>query len=260
MIFLKLGGSLITDKSQRQVAQQAVLRRLASEIAEAMRAKPETRLLIGHGSGSFGHPPAAQFGVRMGASSEADWRGFTEVWTAAHLLHRIVLEALGEAGLSVISFPPSASAVAEGGTLVEMASEPIRRSLEAGLIPVTLGDVAFDRAQGATIVSTEQVLVYLAGLLQPERILLAGIEEGVYADYPERTQLVPEISQITEELQLGGAEATDVTGGMAHKVEQAMLLARASPEAEVRIFSGATSGNLQASLLGYTLGTRVASP
>jgi isopentenyl phosphate kinase len=260
VIFLKLGGSLITDKSQREAAQHAVLRRLANEIAEAVRAKPETRLLIGHGSGSFGHPPAAQFGTRAGATTDQDWRGFAEVWSAANRLHRIVLDALTEAGLSIISFPPSASAVTERGELVEIGDEPLHRAVKAGLIPVTLGDVAFDRAQGSTIVSTEQVLVFLADLLRPERILLAGIEEGVYADYPERTKLIPEISEISADLRLEGAEATDVTGGMAHKVEQALMLASAAPEAEVRIFSGAISGNVQASLLGYTLGTRIVAP
>ena len=44
---------------------------------------------------------------------------------------------------------------------------------------------------------------------------------------------------------------------MAHKVEQALKLATSMPNVEVRIFSGASSGNLQGALLGYELGTRV---
>ena len=53
--FLKLGGSLITDKSRPQTARLDVLERLASEIAQAYHKHPDLSLVIGHGSGSFGH-------------------------------------------------------------------------------------------------------------------------------------------------------------------------------------------------------------
>ncbi len=258
MIFLKLGGSLITNKSMREKAEHQVIQRLAGEIREALLAKPETRLLIGHGSGSFGHPAAAQFGTVGGAESQEDWRGFAEVWSAANRLHRIVLDALASTGLSVLSFPPSAYAVAERGEPIEMATEPIQRALEAGLVPLVHGDVAFDRVRGATILSTEKVLARLAAVLRPERILLAGSEEGVYRDYPGRTELVPELTQaMLPEIHLESAEATDVTGGMEHKVQEAFKLAHADGQAEVRIFSGAHSGSVQAALLGYALGTRI---
>lgn len=258
MIFLKLGGSLITDKAVREQAEREVIHRLAQEIHEALLAKPETRLLIGHGSGSFGHPAAAQFGTVGGAASSEDWRGFAEVWSAANRLHRIVLDSLADTGVSVLSFPPSAYAIAERGEIVEMAIEPIRRALQAGLLPLVQGDVAFDRARGATILSTEKVLTHLAAELRPERILLAGSEEGVYRDYPTRTQLLPELTQaMLPEIRLESAEATDVTGGMEHKVQEAFKLAHADPRAEVRIFSGAAPGSVQAALLGYELGTRI---
>lgn len=258
MIFLKLGGSLITEKAVREKARRDVIRRLAGEIREALIAKPETRLLIGHGSGSFGHPAAAQFGTLGGAKTSDEWRGFAEVWAAANRLHRIVLEAMIDVGLSVVSFPPSANAIANRGEVVEMSSEQIHRALEARLVPLLYGDVAFDRSRGATIVSTERVLSYLASELRPSRILLAGSEEGVYRDYPARQQLLTELSHdMLPELRLETAEATDVTGGMEHKVQAALKLAHADGTAEVRIFSGATAGNVQAALLGYALGTRI---
>ena len=106
MIFLKLGGSLITDKSQREIAQIGILQRLAREISEALRAKPEIQLLIGHGSGSFGHAAAAEFGILDGVETEEQWRGVREVWAAANRLHRIVMDTLLETGLPVFSFPP----------------------------------------------------------------------------------------------------------------------------------------------------------
>ena len=258
MIFLKLGGSLITDKLKRETAQIGVLERLAKEMSEAMRAKPEIKLLVGHGSGSFGHAAAAEFGILEGVKTAEEWNGVREVWAAANRLHRIVMDTLLEAGLPAFSFPPSAFAVADHAEIAKLPDEPIRRALKAGQLPVVQGDIIFDRGQGAAILSTEKVMAYLAKALKPERILLAGIEEGVYERYPARDRVMPEISidQIAD-IQLEGADSTDVTGGMAHKVEQALALATAMPEVEIRIFSGASSGNLQSALLGYAPGTRV---
>ena len=258
MIFLKLGGSLITDKAQRETAQIGILQRLAKEIFEATRAKPEIALLIGHGSGSFGHTAAAEFGMFGGVKTADEWEGAREVWAAANRLHRIVMDTFLEADLPVFSFPPSAMAVADGGEIVQLPDDVIRRALNAGQIPVVQGDVVFDRDRGAAIVSTEQVLATLAATLKPERILLAGVEEGVYERYPAREQVIPELTADQADIiQLAGADSTDVTGGMAHKVEQALALAASMPEVEVRIFSGASPGNLQGALLGYELGTRV---
>jgi isopentenyl phosphate kinase len=43
---------------------------------------------------------------------------------------------------------------------------------------------------GGTILSTEDLFTYLAGLLHPEQILLAGNEPGVWADFPKNSRLL----------------------------------------------------------------------
>jgi isopentenyl phosphate kinase len=255
MIFLKLGGSLITFKDQPDTARLEVLERLAGEVAGARRGQPELAILIGHGSGSFGHVAAARQRTHLGGDN---WLGFAEVWRAANHLHRLVIDALIAAGLPALSFPPSASAIARSGTPIQLAVEPIRRSLEAGLVPVVQGDVAFDEVQGTTILSTEAVFEFLVPRLLPDRVLLAGIEGGVYRDFP-RNSLLAEI--VTEaDLQgpsLASSAATDVTGGMADKVRHALSMAAARPGIDVRIFSAEEPGSLRSALLGSTPGTRV---
>ena len=258
MIFLKLGGSLITDKARRETPRLAVLQRVAHEIQEARQIKPELKLLIGHGSGSYGHPAAELAGIQNGVRTPEDWHGFLETWAAAQRLHRLVLDSLSDEGLPVLSFAPSALAVAAEGEIVAFPDEPIRKALRAGLIPLVQGDVAFDRARGGVVLSTERVMAYLANRLKPDRILLAGLEEGVYERYPERKRLLSEIApEDLPAIDLRASEAPDVTGGMSHKVQLAIELAQAIPGVEVRIFSGGMSGNVQAALLGYALGTRV---
>lgn len=258
MIFLKLGGSLITDKAQPQTVRPEVLARLAQEIAQALDEQSGLRLVIGHGSGSFGHPVAVRYGTQRGAVRAEEWLGFAEVWAAANQLHRLVVDALRQAHVPALGLPPSASTIAEDGEIVEMMTEPVQRALQAGLVPVVGGDVAFDRRRGATIVSTERIFGVLAERLRPNRVLLAGREPGVFADHPADTRLLEVLTdRDLESLAVGKSDTPDVTGGMADKVRWALKLARAIPGLEVRIFSGDPPGQLRAALLGGHPGTLI---
>jgi isopentenyl phosphate kinase len=258
MIFLKLGGSLITDKAVPGSARIEVLARLAAEIGSARRADPSLRILIGHGSGSFGHAAAAAYRTHEGATTSNEWRGFAAVWRSANRLNRLVVDALADAGNPVISFPPSASAVAVDGQLDSLALSSIVRALAHGLIPLVQGDVAFDTKRGACILSTESVFSWLAPVLQPSRILLAGSDTGVFADFPHNTKMVERVTQdLLRDLMLEGSAETDVTGGMAHKVRMALGWSKADPAVEIRIFSGEVAGQLQEALLGAQPGSQV---
>jgi isopentenyl phosphate kinase len=258
MIFLKLGGSLITDKARPETPRLDVLQRVAREIAAARASQPGLRILLGHGSGSYGHQAASRHGTHLGATSEEDWRGFAKVWRVANQLNRLVVDAILEAGLPAVSFPPSASVIAEEGEIVELADEPVARALSAGLLPIVAGDVAFDRQRGSAIVSTERVFARLAIALRPTHLLLAGVEPGVFADYPANTRVFETLSEADlHPSTLARAATTDVTGGMADKVRHAMAMARAVPGLEVRIFSGVEPGAVQAALSGKPIGTLV---
>ena len=260
MIFLKLGGSLITDKKQPQTPRLDVIHRIASEIAEAFQSTPNMRLLLGHGSGSFGHFVADKFGTQLGASSQEEWHGFAQVWAAANQLNRMVVDSLLNIGLPVVSFPPSASAISRNNAIEKLAIEPIRYTLDAGLIPIVQGDVAFDIKQGSTIISTEQVFEYLASTLKPHLVLLAGIEAGVYQDYPTCEKIIDHITEAnSQDFSIEASAAPDVTGGMATKVQQALSLCRLVEDLEVRIFSGERMGTIRQALHGTAVGTLLTS-
>jgi isopentenyl phosphate kinase len=258
LVFLKLGGSLITDKAQPHTARPEVISRLAHEIAAALGDSPALQLVLGHGSGSFGHVPAKKYGTRQGVHSEEEWRGFSEVWHEASDLNRIVIEALQQAGLPAVSFPPSAAVTAQDGHIITWNISPIEAALEHGLLPVIYGDVAFDTSLGGTILSTEDLFGYLARQLRPTRLLLAGLESGVWEDYPACTRLKPQITPQNYpalKLALGGSAGVDVTGGMESKVRQVLALLEDIPDLQAWIFSGAMAGNVQRALLGDGIGT-----
>jgi isopentenyl phosphate kinase len=257
---LKLGGSLITDKSQPRTARLDVIKRLAGEIGSAREQVDNLKLIIGHGAGSFGHVVAKKYGTREGVSSPKEWLGFADVWREAAALNRIIVDSLAEAGLPVISLPPSAAVIARDGQVKSWDLEPLQLALEAGLLPVVFGDVVFDNARGGTILSTEDLFSYIAVKMKPHRILLAGLEDGVWADYPTCQELVKEVTPDninSISASLGESSGTDVTGGMIAKVKQSLDLVEKVAGLKVYIFSGEKPGAITRALTGETLGTAV---
>jgi isopentenyl phosphate kinase len=266
LVFVKLGGSLLTDKTRSEALRPEVLIRLAAEIVEACAARPDLRLVIGHGSGSYGHMVARQYGTRWGVASPAAWRGYAETATVAARLNRLVVDALWAAGLPVLPVQPSASARCRGGELMALDDYPIHVGLGQGLVPVVYGDVALDEAQGGTIISTEEIFRWLAPRLLPRRILLVGEVDGVLTADPAESQDGDLIAEITPQLWpeiapvLGGSRGVDVTGGMLAKVREMLALAQATPGlAAVQIISGLCPGVLAQALAdpAACLGTRI---
>jgi isopentenyl phosphate kinase len=171
-----------------------------------------------------------------------------------------MMEAFHAAGLPVIALPASASVLAKDGAVSSWDLNPLKAALLGGLLPVIYGDVIFDTVRGGTILSTEELFAHLAGQLRPNRILLAGIEPGVWLDFPGCTQLISKITpnNIRDYMPvLGGSNATDVTGGMASKVLQGLALIEEIPNLVVLIFSGNLPNQVGDALLGQLIGTAI---
>lgn len=256
LIFLKLGGSLITDKAQPEAALLEVIFTLLSDLKCYLDNNPGQKILLGHGSGSFGHHAAAKFNTRFGVRTKAEWLGFRQVWESARKLNQIVLDIGKQANLKLISFPPSAGLLSREGNVKSWNIEPIEHALDNGLMPLVYGDVVFDEALGGTIFSTEELFAHLATILKPNRILLAGKEAAVFADYPKNQQPIKHISR-TESLEsyLQASQNQDVTGGMRSKVAEMQAICLANPGISIEIFHASQPGELFEALKGSHSGT-----
>jgi isopentenyl phosphate kinase len=279
LVLLKLGGSLITDKTMPYTPRFDKLAELSAQISAALQTHPNLSIVLGHGSGSFGHTAAKQYHTRDGLPSPGGtsarqgrgaggeggggyWRGFAEVWYQASQLNRFVMDALHTEEVPSLALGPVSAVIASDGKVSSWDLAPLKAALAAGLVPVVHGDVIFDDARGGTILSTEDLFEYIARLLRPQRILLTGLEEAVWADFPGRKIRVEKITPASFDgvkAGLGASHGADVTGGMESKVRQMLALVQEVPGLTAQIFSGEQPGNLQRALAGETLGTLIAA-
>ena len=191
---------------------------------------------------------------------EQERGGFAEVWYRASQLNRYVIEALHDANIPAMAIQPSASIVSKNGVIEKWELSPLEFALNAGMVPVIYGDMAFDSVKGGAVLSTETLMFFLAHRLKPKRILLAGLEAAVWADFPARQQKVEKVTPSSyKELEnkVGGSHGVDVTGGMKSKVEEMLELAGQIPNLNVQIFSGEEAGNVKRTLAGELLGTLI---
>lgn len=251
LLLIKLGGSLITDKSREFTARPDVILRLAKEIKSAKKDFTD-KIILAHGSGSFGHSVAAKFKTNKGTVNKKGAAGLPLVADAAIQINRIVIRNFLEAKMPVVSFSPASFLLASNKHLKKAYAEPLFKSLGLGFLPVLYGDIIFDQKQGFCIFSSETVLSILANeakkVFNDIKIIYCGNTDGVY-DSEGKT--VPKITPKSfEKLKplITGSGQTDVTGGMLHKVEESLELAKGG--IETIIISGVHPGELKKAILG----------
>lgn len=235
---IKLGGSLITDKRKARAFRADVTRTIAGQIRAVWKSDPGLRLVIGHGSGSYGHFVAKNHQTVAGVGSPKQWLGFSKVAEAALALSHLVLCELLEQGLPALRFQPSSIIKSADGQIVAMPTDLIAHALESGLIPLVHGDVALDSQMGGTIISTERLFAHLAKSLPVTRIILLGEVDGVL---DARGRVIPSVTPATFNSirsVMGGSSGIDVTGGMLQKVAEMLSLVAKVPSLEVIIANG----------------------
>jgi len=230
LIFVKLGGGLITNKKKPYTPNLEIIKQLSNEIAEA-RKKNNFYLLIGHGSGSFGHTSAKKYKTKEGFIRKNSKYGFCVVHKDAFWLNKIVIDHLLQAKVSAFSISPSSCFIHEEKRDIVWI-KPIKKILEFNIVPVIYGDTIVDTQKGCTIFSTEKLFYILASKLKPKRIIIVDKVKGVYTDDPlknKKAEFIPKITKSNWRFiknYLKKSDGIDVTGGMIHKVEESIKIAK----------------------------------
>lgn len=241
---LKIGGSVITDKNREGKAKIDLIKRISREIA----CYPEGLVLV-HGAGSFGHPQAKRYGL----TEKFDARGLIITHNSVKILNGLVVGALLDSGLLALPLHPLDFVVLEGGRIKAMELYPLKLMLERGIIPVLHGDVAMDTKLGASILSGDQLVAYLAIKLGASRIGAGSNVDGVL---DEEGKMIPKITPGSFEAiksKLGESRAIDITGGMLNKVQEFLGLSKLGICS--CIFNASKEGLVERFLQGEAIGT-----
>jgi len=260
LIFVKLGGGLITDKNKPYTSKPEIIKRLAKEIKEARKEKG-FNLIIGNGAGSFGHILAKKYNTSQGFINKESEYGFCRVHNDVVELNRIVTNSLLKVGEKSFSISPSSFFLVDNLRIADSYLKIVRKLLEYNIVPILYGDTVIDLKKGCCILSTEDLFVHLAKKLKPNKIILAGKVDGVYTDDPLRNKKAEFIPKINKKnwkkikKYLKKSDGIDVTGGMVQKVEKSIELAKTG--CKVLIINGNKPNYLKRVLLGETLGTLI---
>ncbi|MBI4362534.1 MAG: isopentenyl phosphate kinase family protein [Euryarchaeota archaeon] len=232
---LKLGGSLLTDKSHPSTPRPRAISLASREIARS----PHRGLVLIHGAGSYGHPQVARGQSPAG------------VHASVRRLTHLLLDALARRGVMAVPVHPMASVVL-GKRGPRMDTAPLRGLLRAGMVPVLHGDMVARAQGGFAVLSGDTLARHLALQLGARRVGMATDVPGVVANGGPLARMSPREFQ---RLDLSSPGGRDVTGGMEGKLRELLHLARHGVPAWV--FDGARPGNISRFLRGEGVGTRI---
>lgn len=208
---LKVGGSVLTAKDRVETIDRE---RLAA-VTQAIANRPDGPLILVHGGGSFGHPVAHCHGVSR-TEGTTDGRAVLAIHRAMKRLNDAVLDALHGVGEPAVPVHPLSIGHRTADGTLQISVDGVSGLLTEGFLPVLHGDVIAHEGLGATILSGDELVVYLARACGADRLGLCSTVPGVL-DGDGR--VVPRIDRYGDVAGLvGESEVTDVTGGMAEKV------------------------------------------
>ena len=246
MILIKLGGSVITDKTQYKKFNKEVTARLCREIAESRKG-----VCVVHGAGSFGHMFAKKYRIDEGM---IDWGQVPAVARIQHdvrELSLLVTEEFLQLGVQAVSVAPSSQFVLEDGSLDGCSIEPLKRLFKIGIMPVMFGDVVVDRKRMFGIVSGDDIMELMADVFEPEKVIFVSDIDGLYDRNPKtdpEARIIPEVTKETMGEFTSEHVVDDVTGGVRGKMEA--MLRMTTDKRECILINGNVPGRLLAALRG----------
>lgn len=222
-IIIKLGGSVITDKTEPSTPRLDVIKQLTKEIA-AIKTHP---VILIHGGGSFGHFLAKRFKIHQGGRSSKKKLGVSETASEMTKLSNLILTSFHAVGRPAIPIRSASIIVTINGRISHMDLEALRMFLKQSFIPILHGDVVADTVKNFTIISGDQIAMYLARLLHARKVIFATDVDGLYTADPKENPeakhiplVTPDtLEQVLEQIAIGTAPKTaDVTKGMQGKL------------------------------------------
>ena len=225
MIILKLGGSVITDKTKEGTFRKKIMDNIAKEIKKANK-----EVILIHGAGSFGHIQAKKYQLNKGYSRKNQLHGFSVTHEMVQRLNTLVLKSLQSNDIPAVSISPHSVVKLDNHKLADMNYSVFEEYLEKQFTPVTFGDVVLDKKLSFSICSGDLLSVALAKHFKPEKVIYIIDEDGLYTSNPK----IDKKAKLIESMTINKSERfttpldghADVSGGMGGKIDAIKTIAK----------------------------------
>lgn len=224
LLVLKLGGSLLTDKSTPYKLKEEIVDAVATEIKECIDLELIKNLVIVHGVGSFGHPPVLKYNLHKGFKDKEQLISMSKTQQIVNDLRMKIATKLLDKGIPVNLMHASSIVVGNKMVIVNHAFESLRGFLSLGMVPLIGGDMMYDNSMGFSVCGGDQIAVVLSHVLNAKLLMFATDVPGVYDQDPRSSpnaQIFKElniknIDQILKRLEK--PDIVDASGSMLGKL------------------------------------------
>ncbi len=196
LIVLKLGGSLLTDKSKAYKLREEVLKAVAVEIKECIDLGLIKSLVIVHGVGSFGHPPVLKYNLHKGFRNKDQLISMSKTQLIVNEFRKTIATTFQEEGVPINLMHASSMVVGSKMIITDYTFNSLKGFLSLGMVPLIGGDMMYDTSMGFSVCSGDQLAVILSRVLLAEQLIFATDVSGVFDKDPktgEHAQLLREI-------------------------------------------------------------------
>ncbi|MHA2172034.1 MAG: isopentenyl phosphate kinase [Candidatus Kariarchaeaceae archaeon] len=248
-LLLKLGGSILTDKSKVEVVNHDLMIEIVGVLKQLY--DRGLKFVLVTGVGNAGHQVVASHGVHKGDDGSLERRlGLLHAQIQVNKLRNTLLEVLHEVGIPAVQFYTSSIASADKMQPIAFFLDSVAGFLNVGLVPVVSGDVVSDQRMGYSVMSGDVAFFEIVKQWKPKLLIYGTNVDGIYSSDPilnPNATLIPKITplmidnmkdEITEGINI------DVTGAMRGKLGSIQSILSFDPKAKIHIINLLNPSNL----------------
>lgn len=224
LCILKLGGSLLTDKTKPKSIRHDILNQVIQEIVDA-----DEKLILIHGGGSFGHPIAKKYKISDGIDKSIinQILGLTETHYTMNKLNSIIFKSFLKKFYPCLPIQTSSSFIQDNQQITSHAIKIIETALDLDILPILYGDILLDVSGSFSILSGDHIIYLLCRDLQRfnvSKVIFAMDIDGIYIK-DENEENEYKLAKIIYKNELKNLELAnlenkiDVTGGIRGKIK-----------------------------------------
>ncbi len=207
LIIIKLGGSVITDKSRYRTFRREITKKIIDVVSEF-----EEELILVHGGGSFGHIMAKRYGF-PGSVNLKNKNGIALIHNDMESLDQKLVAMFHKHKREIFPVPPSSVICGEKKNL-----DIFRLLVEKNITPITYGDVYFKSPDYIGIYSGDDLVLDLSRMFRPEKVMFISDVDGIFDKNPKLYHNAKLMREVKSRANFENS-SIDVTGGLGHKYE-----------------------------------------